>query len=706
MKRPLFLVAGSLACSGAEVQPTDTGRQGAEPHTLRSCGVEAGPSVAVAVGASVSLEAVLTEGEATTWLWDLGDGTVAEGAARVRHRYAEAGIYTAVVQCSAPDGSRASDSVSVTVFTPPAAVPSRWSSTVALSDDGAQLFVVNPEADTLAVVDPSTGTAAEWPACVDPSTVATAGDAVAVACRGEGAVVVWDRTTGLQTWIDLGLGPNSGPQGIAGRDGAWVVTLPRLGLLVRVHADGTLVTNPVGPDPFGVALLPDGDVVATRWRSSGVGAELYRLPGDFSADTPPAVLLLPLDLEGDSDTTTGGVPNLLEQVVPSPSGTVLHLPFSHANLLRGAWTSGETLDHDKTVRAVLATVDPDSGEEVTRRKQLDERGRANALVPSPLGERLYVVHTGTRSITVLDTATGDLAGSILDVGHAPTGAALSPDGQTLYVHAWLDRTVRAYDVSDLSRVADPLWTASTVLEEPLTEAVLRGKQLFWDAADRRLTAAGYLSCANCHPHGDHDGRTWDFTDRGEGLRNTTSLLGSSGMGHGPLHWSGNFDEVQDFEHDLRGPNGGTGLLTDRDWTATSDPLGTPKAGRSADLDALAAYVASLGETLVSPFAAPEGGARAFAQAGCGDCHPAPRYTDSSLASFLRHDVGTLTDASGARLGSHPLDGLDTPSLLGTWASAPYLHDGSADTLEAAILAHEGLPADLDLAAIAGFVRSL
>ena len=68
---------------------------------------------------------------------------------------------------------------------------------------------------------------------------------------------------------------------------------------------------------------------------------------------------------------------------------------------------------------------------------------------------------------------------------------------------------------------------------------------------------------------------------------------------------------------------------------------------------------------------------------CASCHVSPRFTDSVVTpnptSFIRHDVGTLTPASGGRL-SGPLDGLDTPSLLGLWDSAPYLHDGGAATL--------------------------
>ena len=42
-------------------------------------------------------------------------------------------------------------------------------------------------------------------------------------------------------------------------------------------------------------------------------------------------------------------------------------------------------------------------------------------------------------------------------------------------------------------------------------------------------------------------------------------------------------------------------------------------------------------------------------------------------------MGTLTKLSGTRLGE-PFSALDTPTLLGVWQTAPYLHDGSAASL--------------------------
>ena len=67
--------------------------------------------------------------------------------------------------------------------------------------------------------------------------------------------------------------------------------------------------------------------------------------------------------------------------------------------------------------------------------------------------------------------------------------------------------------------------------------VLAGKQLFYDARDTRLAREGYMSCASCHNDGGSDGRVWDLTGMGEGLRNTVSLRGKGGMAHGFLHWS-------------------------------------------------------------------------------------------------------------------------------------------------------------------------
>ena len=132
----------------------------------------------------------------------------------------------------------------------------------------------------------------------------------------------------------------------------------------------------------------------------------------------------------------------------------------------------------------------------------------------------------------------------------------------------MDRSLSVFDLTDLKLNGQwnaPLMaTLDTVANEKLTLEVLTGKQLFYDAADDRLARDNYMSCASCHNEGHSDGRVWDLTGMGEGLRNTITLNGRSST-HGPLHWTQNFDEVQDFEGQIRQLAGGTGLMANADF---------------------------------------------------------------------------------------------------------------------------------------------
>jgi mono/diheme cytochrome c family protein len=207
---------------------------------------------------------------------------------------------------------------------------------------------------------------------------------------------------------------------------------------------------------------------------------------------------------------------------------------------------------------------------------------------------------------------------------------------------------------------------------------------------------------------------WDLSGFGEGLRNTVNLRGRAGVAHGFLHWSNNFDEVQDFEGQIRTLAGGTGLMTNAQFnTGTrSQPLGDRKSGISGDLDALAAYVASLNTFQSSPLRSASGaltsaaveGRAVFIAKNCASCHGGGAFTNS--ANSNPQDVGTVTTTSGNRLGG-PLTGIDIPTLRDTWATAPYLHDGSAATIEQAIQAHTGFTAtDTELRNLAAYVAEI
>jgi hypothetical protein len=321
-----------------------------------------------------------------------------------------------------------------------------------------------------------------------------------------------------------------------------------------------------------------------------------------------------------------------------------------------------------------------------------------------------VTLAGSNMIEIRDTETRVNQTALMGSGSMPRATVFGPDDR-LFVQASLSRNVLVYDLSKLvhefsTETPPKLAEIQTVATEKLDPHVLNGKKIFHSAADIRMTSQGYLTCATCHFEGFEDNRVFDFTSRGEGLRNTTSLLGRRGMGQGRVHWSGNFDEIQDFEKEMRELFAGRGFIANEvlDEGTRRDPLGDPVAGLSPELDDLALYVTSLSEVHPSPFRNPDGtltadalaGKEVFKKLGCGFCHAGPDFTDSSRG--MLHDVGTLKASSGMRSGE-PLLGIDTPTLLGVWETAPYLHDGSAPTLRDVLTTNN--PSDLH-----GFVSSL
>jgi hypothetical protein len=77
----------------------------------------------------------------------------------------------------------------------------------------------------------------------------------------------------------------------------------------------------------------------------------------------------------------------------------------------------------------------------------------------------------------------------------------------------------------------------------------------------------------------------------------------------------------------------------------------------------------------------------FRAANCASCHAGTNFTNRAAANL--QNIGTIKAASGKRLGG-PLTGIDVPTLRDVWATAPYLHDGSAPTIAAAVAAHSGV----------------
>jgi mono/diheme cytochrome c family protein len=719
---------GATGTDTADDDTTDTGDTG---DTSDTGDTDTGELVArisapsyVTVGEPFTLAAEISPG-ATGYSWNFGNGATApiSPSPTVTFTYVKAGRYTVRLTVYGTGNAQKTAQAAVSATAAPTFAPQSASSVAVspLDKIGNQwVAVVSPDSDELAVnrfnpaINSPFGTAQHIDVCDGPRTVAWRasvgqGDATgaqwAVACENSDEVVLVSHDGGLTTpQVERYPMPRgSRPFGVLAHESRVFVTLQATGQIAILE---TLDTGALPrtrfidalPDVRALALLPGAPtrLATARFRSPDERAELLAITLDEAASpTTSTPFSLRFDPQEASDTEIGGVPNYLHQIAVSPLADEAVVASLQDNIDHGRFVNGEDFRNDLVLRATASFFDPASlVESFTDRKQFDNRGMLAAAIYAPRGDYVYFTDRGTRTVERYDTLTRSQAGTILDVGYAPQGLALDATGQFLFVDAYLSRELRAYDVSSFAAQPEPVGVFATVSSEPLPETLLIGKRLFNDSFDPRLAGDNYLACAQCHYEGETDNRTWDFTDRGEGLRNTTSLLGRAGMGHGPVHWSANFDEIQDFENDIRGHFGGRGLLTNEQFeTGTrSDPLGEPKAGLNSELDALAAYVASLTTYRKSPLRGADGSLSASAQRGqalfenpalgCVTCHTGPALTDSRWLSPgvpNLHDVGTLDAGSGQRRGA-TLAGIDTPTLYDLWATAPYLHHGQAATV--------------------------
>lgn len=659
-------------------------------------------------GSPVMLTSVATDpdGDPVEYRFDFGDGsprTPWSAASSTTHSYAQAGHYRATVQARDPSGAIGSRSHVVTALEPIAGQRPSESSQILCSEAERRVFTVNPDNDSVTAFDADSLTRLwETPVCRDPRAVAHSALAeIWVVCRDDDRIAILDDSGTVQRTLNLPYGSAPGaivmsPDGLS----AFVASEGK-GMITRFSTTDDSVTaeGAVGPRPRALGMSADGSsLYVTRLLASELEAEVWEVD-TTTLEISRTVTLPKFGFAANQDTTASGrgVANYLTGLSLSPDGAHAWVASNKPNTERGAFFS-EELDTDNTVRNIVSRLNLTTGT-LEGAIDLDNSDSASAVTFSPLGDYLLVALQGNNEILVLDTLqTSDSAGlgglvTRLSVELAPQGLCVDPATRRTFVKNFMDRSVTVLETDALFRTGDisiPDTRLPTVTSESLPFEVLRGKQIFYNADDLRMSDEGYLSCASCHLDGGHDGRVWDFTGRGEGFRNTTTLRGRGGTAHGNVHWSANFDEIQDFENDVRGAFGGTGFLSDEDFAVAGPPLGVAKAGLSADLDALAAYVASLGDESFprSPYRAENGeltaqgvaGERVFASLGCASCHAGPRLTDSTLGTENLHDVGTIRTTSGGRLGG-PLLGIDTPTLRGVWNTAPYLHDGSAPELE-------------------------
>ena len=743
-------VSGNVACNTASFGDPAAGVAKRCVYEVTSTGGGGGggstpvsvPSIAaplIAAGATARYELASTAG--LTYSWNFGDGsadTAFSATAASSHTFAEPGIYGVTLTVRNASGSTANRTVLQAVRSSLGTGRAAGSSALAVETRtaaSARIWVANPDNDTIGVIDGvSNARVAEIPVGKSPRSVAIAGDGRVWVTNKDSATISIINPATLAVVQTINLRASSQPHGLVfAPGGSAYLVLEATGQLLKLDpATGAVqATLAIGSHARHLAVTPNGaTVLVSRFITPA-------LPGESTAVVNPAgaggevlaVNAATLSLSKtikiqhsdkvDNEVQGAGIPNYLGAAAIAPDGNSAWVPSKQDNIGRGALRNGQGLNFQNAVRAISSRIDLAAlAEDYSRRVDHDNSSLGSAAVYHPTGAYLFVALETSRQVAVLDPVAGRELLKV-DVGRAPQAVSVSADGLRLYVQNFMSRTVSVLDLNPLltqGLLSVPvIATPSSVATEKLSAQVLLGKQHFYDARDTRLARDSYMSCASCHSDAGHDGRTWDFTGFGEGLRNTPALKGRAATGQGFVHWSANFDELQDFEGQIRNFAGGTGLMSDLQFnTGTRNtPLGDKKAGVSADLDAMAAYLASLNTFDNSPArnadgtltAAAVAGKTVFTNANCASCHGGLGFTNSNNSAGLK-SVGTIKASSGQRLGA-ALTGLDVPTLRDVWKSAPYLHDGSAATLAIAVQAHSGnAVAGTDLSNLVAYLEQI
>ena len=509
-----------------------------------------------------------------------------------------------------------------------------------LSSDGARLFVANSWDDTISVIDTGAlSVVATWKVGAEPSSVIEdrQGKRVFVANRISNDVAVLDAQTGAEE-----------KRLVAGRGASYMTMSPDGTRLYVTH----VYPNPNRqPTPGGNRVPPESEITVIDTVRAVV---VDRMPLHRVAHSFHTAFSL--------DGRLGVTPNL------HPKNLV---PLAH-------------MEHGGAFADTITLFGPDVGKPVEL--PLDELERY-AVRPfgvaiSPDKSRIYLTCEGSEIVTVIDVARAlrfiraqagpyvqDLSASAnyivarIEVGHDPRGMAFTPDGRKLLVANRLDDTLTVIDVHS-NRMA-----ATIALDGPKQVSVLRhGEQTFYTA---RYSFQGQIGCANCHIDSTFDGLTWDLEPDGFGRDIVDNRLLEDVKDTEPYKWNGGNPNLptecgpRTEKYFWRSENYDDLTLTDLVTYIRSLP---PRPNRwrlpGRELTPAQERGKTLFERATDKFGKPIPEANR-----CSFCHSGPKGT--SQKSF---DVGTkkLTDNSGL---------LDTPQLVNVDLTAPYLHDGSARTLE-------------------------
>jgi YVTN family beta-propeller protein len=251
------------------------------------------------------------------------------------------------------------------------------------------------------------------------------------------------------------------------------------------------------------------------------------------------------------------------------------------------------------------------------------RGSGNAYVVAANSDLLVklnvsasgrIAFTGdantTRYIDLNDPANAATSGQ--NAGKNPQGIVTSRDGRRAYVMNFVSRNVSVVDTRN-DRVIKVIRTAPLPAPGSPEEVVAVGAEMFFSSrgnfnrpanaavsTSERLSQAGWQSCASCHFKGLTDGVVWEF---GSGPRKSVPLNASFNPRNRSqqriLNYSGIFDEIEDFEGNVRNTSGPGPLAAPQNCSnpppaqSTFDPAHGLIIGDNGDINLAPCAVPSL-----------------------------------------------------------------------------------------------------------------
>ena len=250
--------------------------------------------------------------------------------------------------------------------------------------------------------------------------------------------------------------------------------------------------------------------------------------------------------------------------------------------------------------------------------------------------------------------------------------AIAENNGVLYCGLYFDGRVDAVNLSN-KKVSSLTFTS-----QPEANEVRKGHILWSDAT---LCYQGWQSCNSCHPDAVVDGFNWDNLNDGlgGGGKNTKSMLYthrtppvmSTGIrANAEIAVGAGMKFIQFNTLDEEG------LMYIDEYLKSLSPVPSPYLSKDGTLTESA-----------------RAGKLLFEQS-CASCHPAPLYTDNNL-----YDVGTKHFSGDS--GKY-----DVPTLSEVWRTAPYMHDGSMNTVEEVVRYFAKDLSDAEVRQLSDYVLSI